>query len=780
MAWRRQGDSNKRGRGGQDDEPWEDEALRNSEPPEEDRTGDWTGDWPEEEPPASAPKKARVSTISYDSSLSDGPKDIDERTVWIGKLPPTVTSKFQIAEGLAQFGQVVHVHIKADLSHGFAHFDTKEGAEAALGVRTFPCGGTYVEIRKANARSAPTPAAEPDEAVDVFRGRFEKFRKGHGFLRPLEKSAEDAGAQSGPVIDQGVYVSQSQVERFGLLDGDLVEAYVRPPRDKDHRNVRVSRSAGESSWAIVRVVSVNGTEAEQCDRGPREERFEGNADATAFEWIGRVEMWRMASHGFLRPLNEESPQEYRDLLDPAAAEAVGPGGVFIPKEAMERHQLLDGDIVRALVRRPAAADGPSCTLVDVVDVLLSAPADEAASTGREPKKFRGVFESFRRGHGFVRPIPEEDATAEDMEINGDVLEPWLEKGVYVSVAFVQRFDLKNGQKVTVICRPPGGGDGEQKSAITMDVVTKDTQAKTGGAPNGDDAELPPELAHLDGIRIHGAITKLCPEPGTWSFGWIRPDHRSIKSDVFFHKNDIQSWRNWGPPKLGDAAFFKVKPNKVNSKGELTLRAIEVNFNDGRQQSPSDDGPMAEFYRTSGMRGAPPPPPGYAAPVGGWGWVPPPPPGGGPGGWAPPPPPGWAPPPGHAVWQPSGFPGWPAQPGATTPGPRAPVPAPTWTTESSDVVAPSRAKKPNNKALLDTRSKRPEPARAAEVWTPSRGAQHDRPWMPGQPSQKRSSYKRPPEKQSSRPAPKWSAAQANDEEDEDPVEEEEVELTDEED
>lgn len=69
---------------------------------------------------------------------------------------------------------------------------------------------------------------------------------GYGFLR-------HKGTQSG---GSDVYVSQSQIRRFGLRTGDEVAGLVRPPKD------------GERFFGLVRVEAVNGVEPDKARNRP--------------------------------------------------------------------------------------------------------------------------------------------------------------------------------------------------------------------------------------------------------------------------------------------------------------------------------------------------------------------------------------------------------------------------------------------------------------------------------------------------------------------------------
>jgi len=76
----------------------------------------------------------------------------------------------------------------------------------------------------------------------VTEGVFERLQEGYGFLR-----AEEASYLPGP---DDVYVSPTQIRRFGLQTGDSVCGQVRPPK------------AGERYFALARVDNINGGPAE--------------------------------------------------------------------------------------------------------------------------------------------------------------------------------------------------------------------------------------------------------------------------------------------------------------------------------------------------------------------------------------------------------------------------------------------------------------------------------------------------------------------------------------
>jgi transcription termination factor Rho len=92
---------------------------------------------------------------------------------------------------------------------------------------------------------------DPDETE--LRGMIEKtgllevLPDGYGFLRSDEYSYESS--------PDDIYVSPSQIKRFGLQEGDTVRGEVRPPKE------------GEKFFALIQVDEING-----CDPSELEER----------------------------------------------------------------------------------------------------------------------------------------------------------------------------------------------------------------------------------------------------------------------------------------------------------------------------------------------------------------------------------------------------------------------------------------------------------------------------------------------------------------------------
>ena len=115
-----------------------------------------------------------------------------------------------------------------------------------------------------------------DLARDADIAGFSRLKKQDLILRLLRDKAEKQGHELRggilEIIDDGIgflrsdhylpgpddiYVSQTQIRRFGLRTGDMVIGQVRPPKDS------------EKYYGLLRVEAVNGLDPEQAKRRPR-------------------------------------------------------------------------------------------------------------------------------------------------------------------------------------------------------------------------------------------------------------------------------------------------------------------------------------------------------------------------------------------------------------------------------------------------------------------------------------------------------------------------------
>lgn len=103
-------------------------------------------------------------------------------------------------------------------------------------------GDLILKILRANAES---------QGYIFGGGVLEIIQDGIGFLRSVD-------LLPGP---DDIYVSQSQIRRFGLRTGDMVIGQVRPPKDT------------EKYYGLLRVEAVNGLDPESAKRRPVFERL---------------------------------------------------------------------------------------------------------------------------------------------------------------------------------------------------------------------------------------------------------------------------------------------------------------------------------------------------------------------------------------------------------------------------------------------------------------------------------------------------------------------------
>lgn len=81
--------------------------------------------------------------------------------------------------------------------------------------------------------------------TETVKGYLDSQPEGHGFLRPRFVPSQ-----------RDIYISQSQIRRFSLRAGDLVEGLARPPKDT------------ERYYGLLKVETVNGQPAEESLKRP--------------------------------------------------------------------------------------------------------------------------------------------------------------------------------------------------------------------------------------------------------------------------------------------------------------------------------------------------------------------------------------------------------------------------------------------------------------------------------------------------------------------------------
>ena len=100
--------------------------------------------------------------------------------------------------------------------------------------------GSLTNLRREELLSRLFQVASAQQAL-VASGILETMDDGYGFLRQVNSHTGTGD----------VYISQSQIRRFGLRTGDTVTGQVRPPKE------------GERYFGLVRVEKINGSDTEQ-------------------------------------------------------------------------------------------------------------------------------------------------------------------------------------------------------------------------------------------------------------------------------------------------------------------------------------------------------------------------------------------------------------------------------------------------------------------------------------------------------------------------------------
>ncbi len=106
--------------------------------------------------------------------------------------------------------------------------------------------GGYQREWNAGAMNAPVHEQDINVPTETVRGILDTMPEGHGFLRPKFTPS-----------DRDVYISQSQIRRFMLRNGDMVEGQARQPKEN------------ERYWGLLKVEKVNEKIAEEMTNRPR-------------------------------------------------------------------------------------------------------------------------------------------------------------------------------------------------------------------------------------------------------------------------------------------------------------------------------------------------------------------------------------------------------------------------------------------------------------------------------------------------------------------------------
>jgi transcription termination factor Rho len=128
-----------------------------------------------------------------------------------------------------------------------AELETKTLSELQESARTLGVTG-YTRLKKYDLIMRLLRAETESQGLIFGGGMLEVIQDGIGFLRSNKMMTP------GP---DDVYISQSQIRRFGLRTGDFVVGQVRPPKES------------EKYYGLLKVEAVNGLDPEEAKKRPK-------------------------------------------------------------------------------------------------------------------------------------------------------------------------------------------------------------------------------------------------------------------------------------------------------------------------------------------------------------------------------------------------------------------------------------------------------------------------------------------------------------------------------
>ncbi|MBQ9564121.1 MAG: transcription termination factor Rho [Synergistaceae bacterium] len=179
-------------------------------------------------------------------------------------------------------------------------------------------------------------------------GTLEILPEGFGFLRPKGMLP----------TDNDVYLSASQIRRFGLRNGDVIWGLIRPPREMEHYE------------ALLRVETVNFSDPESSRRRPLFSQLTPifpnkriNLDSGSGDWATRlVDMFAPIGLG-QRALIVSPPKAGKTTLLKRIAKAITQNNQDIilmalliderPEEVTDISRSIEGEVIASTFDRPA-------------------------------------------------------------------------------------------------------------------------------------------------------------------------------------------------------------------------------------------------------------------------------------------------------------------------------------------------------------------------------------------------------------------------------------------
>ncbi|MFP4482263.1 MAG: transcription termination factor Rho [Thermovirgaceae bacterium] len=224
-------------------------------------------------------------------------------------------------------------------------------------------GRGLTELRK-TARQLKLPGAstlrKDDLVIAILKAQTESmgFRFGGGTLEVLPEGYGFLRPRGLLPSDHDIYVSASQIRRFGLRNGDLVWGLIRPPKDQEHYE------------ALLRVEVVNFSDPEEARKRPHFERltpifpdFRMQLETKKHELTTRlIDLFAPIGKG-QRALIVSPPKAGKTTVLKKIANAVTenhPETILMvllvderPEEVTDMERSVDGEVIASTFDRPA-------------------------------------------------------------------------------------------------------------------------------------------------------------------------------------------------------------------------------------------------------------------------------------------------------------------------------------------------------------------------------------------------------------------------------------------
>ncbi|MBQ3695024.1 MAG: transcription termination factor Rho [Synergistaceae bacterium] len=208
--------------------------------------------------------------------------------------------------------------------------------------------------------NAPVTMRKDDLIISLLRAQAESmnYRFGGGTLEILPENFGFLRPKGMLPTDSDVYLSSSQIRRFGLRNGDVIWGLIRPPRDQEHYE------------ALLRVETVNFSDPEHSRRRPMfaqltpifpDRRLSLEYDSKDLA-TRLVDMFAPIGFG-QRALIVSPPKAGKTTLLKRIAQAIASNSPDIiimalliderPEEVTDIARSIDGEVIASTFDRPA-------------------------------------------------------------------------------------------------------------------------------------------------------------------------------------------------------------------------------------------------------------------------------------------------------------------------------------------------------------------------------------------------------------------------------------------